>query len=102
MYGHGLATLFLAGASRTKKTAIRRQKLNDVLTRAAKYIVNAQSTQGGWYHTSKVEGHDLDAISTTVIQIQALQAVENLGPSVPTRDAIHDALEYLKMALGKR
>ena len=85
MQGHGLATLFLAGVCRDEHDDARRKKLNDVLTRAVKYIVKAQSTQGGWYHTSKVEGHDFDAISATVIQIQALQAADNAGIPVPER-----------------
>jgi len=100
MEGHGLATLFLAGVYRYEQDEARRKKLTDVLTRAVKYIVKAQSTQGGWYHTSKVEGHDFDAIGTTALQIQALQAAEIAGVPVP-REAINDAQEYLKNALGK-
>jgi hypothetical protein len=101
MEGHGLATIFLAGICRhDEQPGMGPKKLNEVLTRAVKYIVNAQSTQGGWYHTSKVEGHDLDAFSTTVIQIQALQAAENAGIPVPS-ETINDAKEYLKKAMGK-
>jgi len=100
MQGHGLATLFLAGACRYEEDRELQTRRNDVLTRAVKYIVNAQSTQGGWYHTSKVEGHDFDVISATVIQIQALQAAENAGIPVPN-DTLHDAQEYLKTAMRK-
>jgi len=100
MEGHGLATLFLAGVFEDELDGARRDKLGDILARAVKYIVKAQSSQGGWYHTSKVEGHDLDAISATVIQIQALQAAENAGVPVPN-EAIKDAQEYLKMAIAK-
>jgi hypothetical protein len=100
MEGHGLATLFLAGACKYEPDDVGRKKLTDVLTRAVKYIVKAQSSQGGWYHTSKVEGHDFDVISATVIQIQALQAAENAGVPVPN-EAINDAHQYLKTALGK-
>jgi hypothetical protein len=100
MQGHGLATLFLAGACKEEYDAVRLKKLTEVLTQAVKYIVKAQSTQGGWYHTSKVEGHDFDTISATVIQIQALQAAENAG--IPFRsETINDAQEYLKKTLGK-
>jgi len=100
MQGHGLATLFLAGVCKDEPDALRRKKLTDVLMRAVKYIVKAQSSQGGWYHTSKVEGHDFDSISATVIQIQALQAAENAGiPVLP--ESINDAKEYLKAVLGK-
>jgi hypothetical protein len=100
MEGHGLATLFLAGICKGEGDEPRRKKLNDVLTRAVKYIVKAQSSQGGWYHTSKVEGHDLDAISATAIQLQALQAAENAGIPVPA-ETINDGKEYLKKAIGK-
>src|ERR1700677_1163139 len=75
MEGHGLATLFLAAACETETDKARQQRIRDVLSRAVKYIVKAQSSQGGWYHTSKLEGHDFDATLATVIQLQALQAV---------------------------
>jgi hypothetical protein len=101
MQGHGLATLFLAGALENENDGVRRKKLDEVLTRAVRYIVKAQSTQGGWYYTSRLEGHDFDEFSATVIQIQALQAAENAGIPIPS-GAINDAQEYLKMALGKQ
>jgi hypothetical protein len=101
MQGHGLATLFLAGVSKQERDDARGKKLTDTLMRTVKYIVKAQSTQGGWYNTSKVEGHDFDTISATVIQIQALQAAENAGIPVP-REAVNDAQDYLKAALAKK
>ena len=100
MYGHGLATLFLAWAYGNEIDRERREKIIVILNRAVKYIVNAQSTQGGWYPTSRVEGHDFDEISATAIQIQALHAADNVGIPVPT-EAINDAQEYLKTALAK-
>jgi Prenyltransferase and squalene oxidase repeat len=100
MQGHGLATLFLAGVYEAEADDARRTKLGNVLIRAVKYIVKAQSTQGGWYDTSKVEGHDFASISATVIQIQALQAADNAGIPVPD-EAIIDAQEYLRKALAK-
>src|ERR1043166_8913989 len=95
MQGHGLATLFLAGTLDGEADEARLKKLTDILNRAVKYIVKAQSTQGGWYHTSKVEGHDFADITTTVIQIQALQAASNAGIAIP-EDAIGSAEDYLK------
>jgi hypothetical protein len=100
MEGHGLATLFLAGAVNGERDEARRKRLTDVLTRAVKYIVKSQSSQGGWYHTSKAEGHDFDAILPTAIQIQALQAAENAGIPIPGA-TLSDAQAYLKMALAK-
>ncbi len=101
MQGHGLATLFLAGACAYERNDERRQKLNYVLTGAVRYIAKARSAQGGWYDTSKVEGHDFDSIAATVIQIQALQAAENAGIPVPG-ELIIDAQAYLQKALGKK
>ena len=87
MEGHGLATLFLAGVCKDERDAARRKRLTEILARAVQYIVKARSTQGGWHHTSKAEGHDFALVSTTVIQIQALQAAENANIPVPD-DAI--------------
>jgi hypothetical protein len=100
MEGHGLATLFLAGACRDEEDPARRKKLTEVLTRAVKYIARAQSTQGGWYHTSKVEGHDFDEILATVIQVQALRAAENADISIPG-EIINHARHYLDSELEK-
>jgi hypothetical protein len=101
MEGHGLATLFLAGALKEhEEDPARRKKLTEVLTRAVKYIARAQSSQGGWYHTSKVEGHDFDEVAATVIQIQALQAAANAGISIPG-NIINDAIYYLDSQLEK-
>jgi hypothetical protein len=47
-----------------------------------------------------MEGHDLDTILPTAIQIQALQAAEYAGISVP-RTVADDAQNNLKMASGK-
>ncbi len=53
MYGHGFATLFLASVYGDETDPKKREKLKDILTRAVKYIGNAQSSQGGWYYTAK-------------------------------------------------
>src|SRR5262249_41049977 len=74
MYGHGFAMLFLASAYGEEQEKDRRAKLKDILTRAAKYTANAQSTQGGWYYMSRTEGGDNDEGSVTVTQLQALRA----------------------------
>jgi hypothetical protein len=100
MQGHGFATLFLAGAFRDEPDEARRKKVAEVLTAAVKYIVKAQSSQGGWYDTSRVEGHDFDSILATVIQIQALQAAENVGVPAPSA-TMSDARAYLVSAMRK-
>ena len=95
MYGHGFATLFLASVYGEEDDRERREKLKDILTRAAKYIAAAQSTQGGWFYTSKVDGHDQDEGSVTITQVQALRACKNAGIPVP-KQTIKKAYEYLK------
>jgi hypothetical protein len=99
MQGHGLATLFLAGVHQIEQDEARRKKLADVLEREVKYIVKAQSTQGGWYDTSKAEGHDFASIQASVLQIQALVAAENSGIPIP-QEPFNDGIEYLKTALA--
>ncbi|HZZ82431.1 MAG TPA: prenyltransferase/squalene oxidase repeat-containing protein [Gemmataceae bacterium] len=97
MEGHGLATMFLAGARKSETDEGRRAQLTQILTSAVKYIGKAQSAQGGWYHTSKVEGHDFDAISVTTIQIQALQAAAKAGIPLPA-NVLENAQEYMRRA----
>jgi hypothetical protein len=99
MEGHGLATLFLAGAVTAESDGARRKKLGDALNRAVKYIVKARSSQGGWYHTSKVEGHDFADPLVTVIQFQALLAAGRASILVPDEIA-RDAYEYLRGRLA--
>jgi hypothetical protein len=101
MEGHGLATLFLAGAYKQEHDETRRNKIRDVLVRAVRYIGKAQSSQGGWYHTSRAEGHDLDLILATAIQLQALRAADNVGIPLPSQ-AVQLADEYLRAALRKQ
>ena len=99
MLGHGLATIFLAGVCEYESDSERRKKLTEVLTQAVKYIASAQSTQGGWHDTSKVEGHDFAGIPATVIQFQALRAAEAAGIPVPR--AANDGFAYLTASLEK-
>jgi len=95
MYGHGFATLFLASVYGDEDDRERREKLRDILIRAVKYIGNAQSTQGGWFYTSKADGHDQDEGSVTITQVQALRAARNAGIPVP-KAIIKKAHDYLK------
>src|SRR5262249_26498275 len=59
MEGHGLATQMLAWTLKREKNADRAKKLYDAVSDAVRYTAKAQSSQGGWYRTSKLEGHDL-------------------------------------------
>jgi len=95
MYGHGFATLFLACVYGDEDDPIRREKLRDILTKAVKYIGNAQSTRGGFHYMSRVEGGDQDEGSVTVTQLQALRACRNAGIPVP-KDLINKSVKYLE------
>jgi hypothetical protein len=95
MYGHGFSTLFLACVYGEEPDKTKRAKLKQILTSAVKYISAAQSTQGGWYYTSKLEGGDNDEGSVTVTQLQALRACKNAGIPVP-KETIDKAVDYLK------
>jgi hypothetical protein len=101
MYGHGFGTLFLASVYGDEEDRDRRDKLKDILTRAVKYIGNAQSTQGGWFYTSKADGHDQDEGSVTITQVQALRACRNAGIPVP-KQIIKKAHDYLKNSTTQR
>jgi hypothetical protein len=101
MYGHGFGLLFLSCVYGDEEDRDRRERLKDILTRAVKYTGNAQSTQGGWYYTSKMEGHDQDEGSVTVTQVQALRAARNAGIPVP-KDIIRKAQDYLKNSTTER
>lgn len=96
MYGHGFAMLFLGSVYGDEADRERREQLKDILTRAVKYSVNAQSSRGGWYYTSRTEGGDNDEGSVTITQVQGLRACRNAGIAVPT-EAIKKAYNYLKM-----
>src|SRR5438128_2682105 len=101
MYGHGFGLLFLACVYGDEEDRERQVKLKDILTRAVKYIANAQSTQGGWFYTSKADGHDQDEGSVTITQLQALRACRNAGIPVP-KEVINKAVDYLRHSTTER
>jgi hypothetical protein len=101
MYGHGFATLFLASVYGDQIDKKKAEKLKDILTRAVKYIGNAQSTQGGWFYTSKLDGGDNDEGSVTVTQMQALRACRNAGISVP-QAIVKNGIKYLEHSTTER
>jgi hypothetical protein len=99
MYGHGFAMLFLSCVYDQEKDADQRKKLEDVLTRAAKFTREAQTSRGGWGYVSARDGGDFDEGSVTVAQVQALRAAHNAGIKVPP-EAIKDALKYHQNVTG--
>ena len=101
MYGHGFATLFLASVYGEEEEGERRKRLEDILTKAAKFTHEAQTDLGGWGYVSAKEGGGFDEGSTTVTQVQALRAVRNAGIPVPPK-AIPMAQDYLKKATSQQ
>ncbi len=97
MYGHGFGTLFLASVYGDEPDGERRKKLEDILTRAAKFTRDAQTNRGGWGYVSARDGGNFDEGSVTVTQVQALRAVRNAGIPVPA-EAIKDAIKYLEQS----
>ena len=100
MDGHGLATQFLAWSCRDETDKARNKKLNDVVSRAVDYIVKAQSIHGGWYRTSKAEGHDFARISSTAIQYQAIRMAGKIG--VPVLVIMGGWQDYVKAEIEKQ
>jgi hypothetical protein len=100
MIGHGLATIFLVTARKDDYDENRRKRLDEVLARAVNCIASAQTTQGGWYGTSKLEGHDFAEVLATAIQVQALQAVENSHLDVPF-ETLDFGQDYLQLEVEK-
>jgi hypothetical protein len=101
MYGHGFGMMFLACVYGDENNAQKREKLKDILTRAVKYTINSQSSRGGFYYTSKMEGGDRDEGSVTITQVQALRACRNAGIAVP-RQVIKNVYKYLKDCTSPR
>jgi hypothetical protein len=99
MYGHGFAFLFLASVYGEEKDADQRRKLEDILTRAAKFSRDAQTTRGGWGYVTARDGRDFDEGSVTITQLQALRAARNAGIKVPA-ETIKDAVKYLEKSTG--
>jgi len=101
MYGHGFAMLFLGSAYGEEDDRDRRERLKDILTRAARYTGDAQSTQGGWFYNSAKDGHDSDEGSVTVTQMQGLRACREAGIAV-NKDIMKKGYDYLKKSTTQR
>ena len=88
MYGHGLATLFLAECY---GMAPDREDLRPKLDAAVRLIISVQNEQGGWRYATDSDDAD---ISVTVAQIMALRAAKNAGLHVPNT-TIENCIEYV-------
>jgi hypothetical protein len=95
MYGHGFALLFLSCVYGEEEEGDRRKRLEEILTKAAKFSHEAQTAKGGWGYVSAKDGGGFDEGSVTITQVQALRAARNAGIPVPG-DAIKMAQKYLQ------
>ena len=94
MYGHGFSLLFLSCVVGEEENVRRREKLVELLEKAAKFTHEAQTTRGGWGYISAKDGSNFDEGSVTITQVQALRAARNAGIIVPNA-AINAAQKYL-------
>jgi hypothetical protein len=92
MYGHGFGLLYLASVYGMEEDEKRQEKLQRILSKAAKLIENSQSGAGGWLYTPDSGG---DEGSVTVTQIQALRACRMAGIVVSSK-TIDRAINYIK------
>ena len=97
MYAHSIATLFLSEVS-GMVDAERQRKIDTVLSKAVKIILDAQSVrkekndQGGWRYTPTSNDSDM---SCSGWALMALRSCRLNGGAVPPK-AISDAVEYVK------
>lgn len=98
-YGHGFAMLFLSQVLGEEEDILRREELIEVLNKAIKFTVDAQTKAGGWGYISGRDS-DFDEGSTTVTQVQGLRGCRNAGLVVPKK-AIDDALKYIYKCQNK-
>jgi hypothetical protein len=94
MYGHGFSLMFLSCIYGEEEQGERRNKLEEILVKAAKFSRDAQTNFGGWGYVSAKEGRGFDEGSVTITQMQGLRAARNAGIAVP-EEAIKDAIKYL-------
>jgi hypothetical protein len=99
MYGHGFALLFLSCVYGEEADTDKRRKLEDILTRAAKFSYDAQTSRGGWGYVSSKDGSDFDEGSVTITQVQGLRAARNAGIKVPP-EVIKKSQDYLRKSTG--
>jgi len=95
LYGHGFSMLFLSQVYGEEEDAERRKQLEEILNKAVKFCVLAQTDRGGWGYLSAKDGNNFDEGSVSVTQVQALRACRNAGIVVP-KQAIDMVHKYLK------
>ena len=94
MYGHGHAMLFLSCVLSEDMNVERRERLVEILGKAAKFTSDAQTTRRGWGFVSGNDGSNFDEGLSTVLQLQALRAARAAGVVV-CEETIAKGRKYL-------
>ena len=94
-YGHGFSMLFLSQVFGEEEDAERREELKKVLTNAAVFSAQAQTSRGGWGYVSAKDGNNFDEGSTCITQVQGLRACRNAGIPV-AKEIIDRAKKYIR------
>jgi hypothetical protein len=104
MYGHGIATLALAESLGVQTSEVDRQKIETVLRRAVKVILDAQdvakddSNSGGWRYEPTSPDSDLSLSGWNAL---ALRAATNVGLDVPP-ERVRRAVAYVLKCYNAR
>jgi hypothetical protein len=98
-YGHGYAMMFLSQVLGEEEDEPRRKELTEVLNKAVKFTLQAQTSSGGWGYVSAKDGSDFDEGSTTITQVQGLRGCRNAGIAVP-EEGIKKAITYIQKCTG--
>lgn len=97
---HGVAMSFLAriyGEIPDKKVrAPVLQRLKD----AVAFAVEAQTSRGAWFYTSKIDGHDSEENVATMLVLQGLFDARDAGIAVP-RETLDKASKHLRACTTK-
>ena len=93
-YGHGFSMLFLSQVYGEEEDIRRRERIQDVLTKAVEFSAYAQTDRGGWGYVSARDGNNFDEGSTCITQVQGLRAARNAGIPVP-KEIIDRARKYI-------
>jgi len=93
-YGHGFSMLFLSQVLGEEEDSDRREELVEVLEKAVKFSIDAQTKAGGWGYVSAKDNSNFDEGSTTITQVQGLRGCRNAGITV-SKEVIERAKKYI-------
>ncbi len=97
---HSHALMFLACAYDTDDDTDRRDRLAKLIKKATAFLVEGQTTRGGWGFMTARAGSDYDDSQSTATAFQALLAVRKAGIEVP-KTVTDKAFQYLAKATNR-